>query len=138
MKFDPTVSVGDLLVLVGFLFTIYALWINYKQLKRNEVVERAGFVAGIVEQLFTDVEQRKFFYLLDYEEFEFTENLLDDFKGSDSERLLDTLLMKYDYIGGLVRRDVLQLKDIEFISFEIIQVFKNVQVGNYVRWLDSV
>lgn len=63
--------------------------------------------------------------------------IFDDFKGSKSERLLVTLLMNYDYIGSLVRRDVIELNDIEFISVVIVQVFKNEQVGRYIHWLDS-
>ena len=65
------------------------------------------------------------------------EKKIDKFKGSDEERWLDAILYRYDVIGRMVRTNTIPLNDIEYVLFEIIQVYKNKDVINYLKWLDG-
>jgi hypothetical protein len=107
------------------------------QFWRNARVQQAQFVSNLIRDHFEREELRRFFYRVDYEEFEFSKEDLAGFKGSDDERLLDELLYKYNHVAQLVRLGVIALSDIEFIMFEMIQIFKNTAVIEYISWLDG-
>lgn len=93
----------------------------------------------LIKELFDDSELRKFFYKIDYEKFHFSTNkeFLENFKGSDDERRLDSLLFKYNYVGKLVRNKYLDIDDINFLIFPMLQVYNNIDVKRYLDWLDS-
>ena len=93
----------------------------------------------LIKELFDDSELRKFFYKVDYEEFKFDTNkeFLEKFKGSDDERRLDSLLFKYNYVGKLVRDQYLDIDDINFLIFPMLQVYNNLDIKRYFDWLDS-
>ena len=98
--------------------------------------KKHNFLANITNDLFDDTDLRKFFYEIDYEKFSFSEGKLDEFKGSDQERHLDALLYRYNLLGRLVRMKVLRRTEIEFMFFEMTQVFKNAEVSKYLSWLE--
>ncbi|MFX0556939.1 hypothetical protein ACOCEA_09075 [Maribacter sp. CXY002] len=108
-------------------------------MKESSRVNRVRFIYDLTNDLFADDKIREFFYKIDYEkfEFEFDDKKIEKFKGSDEERWLDTILYRYDVIGRMVRTETMPLKDIEYILFEIIQVYKNKDVRNYLKWLDG-
>lgn len=93
----------------------------------------------LIKDLFNDSESRKFYYDIDYGKFVFKDekNFLEKFKGSDDERRLDSLLYKYNYVGRLVNTGYLDINDIDFLVFPMLQVFNNENVQNYLEWLDK-
>ena len=93
----------------------------------------------LIKDLFDDSEIRKFYYRIDYNQFEFNtdDSFLEKFKGGDDERRLDSLLFKYNYIGKLVRNKYLEIDDINFLIFPMLQVYNNSSVQKYLQWLDS-
>jgi len=124
----------DIATIVAALVAAIGATVAVIQLRRNFRVTKAQFVASTAKDFFDDSELRKFFYQIDYEKFSFD---LGSFKGSDEERRLDALLYRYNHIAGLVRIKILTTRDIEFILFELAQVFKNSEVRKYIQWLDS-
>lgn len=132
MRFDPTITINAVVLGIGLILTAATLLLNFVQLRRNWRVQKAQFLANITNDLFDDTELRKFFYAIDYEKFSFSEAKIEEFKGSDNERHLDALLYRYNLLGRLVRMNILQRSEIEFILFEMAQVFKNSEVAKYV------
>lgn len=137
MNFDPTITIGNIVLAVGLFITAIGLWINFIQLRRGWRVQKAQFLTSITNDLFNDSDLRKFFYEIDYEKFTFSEENLEHFKGSDQERYLDSLLYRYNLLGRLVRMGLLNVNEIEFLIFEMAQIFKNPEVSNYISWLEK-
>lgn len=139
MNFDWTVNTGNVLTAVGFTATVIGLTLTGKQMARNGKTQRAQFILNVIDDLFSDNEDRKFFYKVDYEQFHFspTPEGLKAFKGSDDERHLDSLLYRYDSIGRMIRMKIIQMSDVEPFLFEIIQVLRNPAVCEYISWLES-
>jgi hypothetical protein len=127
-------STSDIIALSSSLFTSFGVLIAIFQLHQTNKIERARFVRDIASDVFGDTDLRDFFYKIDYEKFLFDQS---SFRGSKDERLLDTLLIRYDSIAKLVRLKVLSLDDIEPFMFDYIQIFKNKDVDAYLQWLRS-
>ena len=137
MTFNAEITVGHIIVFLGFLGTLIGLAMNFFQLRRTTTVQKNDFLFRVTNDLFTDSEFRKFFYLIDYEKFKFDSDNPHKFKGTDDERHIDALLYRYDLLARLVKSNIFRLRDIEFIAFEIIQVMKNKEVNKYLEWLDK-
>jgi len=135
--FNNELSIGTVIIFLGFLATSIGLGLNFLQLRRTAKVQRNDFLFKVTNDLFTDSEFRKFFYKIDYEKFKFDSDNPNNFKETDDERHLDALLYRYDLLSRLVRTKILTLSDIEFAAFEIVQVMKNTEVNKYLTWLDN-
>ena len=131
------VTLGNLISVLGFIATAIGLFLAIKQMRRNLKIQKSNVILKITDELFQDNEQRQFFYKIDYEKFEFNLDKLESFKGSDDERRLDSLLYKYDAISKLIRMALIDVEDIEFLLFEIVQVMHNKEVKKYIKWLDG-
>ena len=88
----------------------------------------------ITERYFSNEEVRKFYYKLDYNQFDWTEKT---FVGSDEERWLDHLVYTFDLVGQLVRMGAVTKKEVEILAFQASRVLNNVSVKKYLRWLDG-
>jgi hypothetical protein len=111
MNFDWTVNTGNVLTAVGFTGTIIGLILTGKQMSRNGKTQRAQFILNVIDDLFSDNDGRKFFYKVDYGQFQFSSTAegLKAFRGSDDERHLDSLLYRCDSIGRMVRMRIIQM-----------------------------
>ena len=134
MEFKPEFSIDGIIQIVGFTFAIIGLSMTYIQMKRTAKTNRIKFISDLTNDLLNDNDIRDFFYKLDYEKFKFK---VGDFKSSKEERWLDSILFKYDVIGKMVLNKALTIPEIEFVLFEIIQVYKNKEVQKYLKWLDK-
>lgn len=136
MKFNPEFNLSQLILFLGFVATTIGLFLTIRQMRRGAKVQRLDFLFRITNDLFTNSDFREFFYKIDYEQFTFDVARIDDFKHSPAERHLDALLYRYDLLARLVRSRVLNVSDIEFVAFEVVQVLKNVHVRKYLSWLE--
>lgn len=131
------ITLGNLISFLGFIATAIGLFVAVKQMKRNFKIQKSNLILKITDELFEDSAQRQFFYKIDYERFKFDLDNLDSFKESDDERRLDSLLYKYDAISKVIRMKLIDIEDIEFLMFEIIQVLENKEVQKYISWLEN-
>lgn len=129
--------VRDFVAIVALAVAIISAGVAILTLRRNSRVQKAQFVANLTRDFFQDSDLRRFFYRIDYERFRFDSKEVAEFKGSEDERHLDALLYQYNMVGRLVRVGVISPEDVEFLLFEIVQVFKNADVKRYIAWLDT-
>jgi hypothetical protein len=134
LEWNPQVSIGDFLTIIGFAFTLIGLIFAVIEIRRNTRVQRAQFLLEFTERYFSDSDVRKFYYKLDYNEFELD---FDKFIGSNEERWLDSLIYTYDIIGRLVKMKVLNTEEVDIIAFQASRVLKNSEVIKYLNWLDE-
>ncbi|WP_299362164.1 hypothetical protein [Winogradskyella sp.] len=137
MNFNFDITIDTIVSIIGFAFAIIGIWFTYKQMKETSRVNRVKFIYDLTNDLFGDDKIREFFYKIDYEKFTFNLEEIDKFKDSSEERWLDAILYRYDVIGRMVKTKTIPLNDIDYILFEIIQVYKNKDVKNYLKWLDG-
>jgi hypothetical protein len=129
--------VRDAATIIALLVGSVSAAVAVLTLRRNSRVQKAEFVASLAKDFYDDSDLRKFYYKIDYEEFKFDLDKLDSFKGSEDERRLDALLFRYNMVGRLVRLRTISISDIEFMIFELVQVFKNAEVAKYISWLSD-
>ncbi len=137
MSFDRIKDVLPFITAIGPFVAAFGLMLTVIQLYRNWKIQKAQFLTTIIKDFFADDGLRRFFYKIDYGKFEFDENKIEEFKHSDDERWLDTLLYRYDLLGRLVRMKLLALDDLEFLAFELSRVFNDEEVNKYIKWLES-
>jgi len=139
MKFVPEITIDGIIQIIGFFIALGAFLIAFRQMTETSKVNRIKFIYDLTNDLFGDNKLREFFYKIDYDKFKFStkEEDLKKFKGSNEERWLDSILYRYDVIGRMVRSNVIPLKDLEYVLFEIVQVYKNKHVKKYIKWLDG-
>lgn len=134
LQWNPEVTFGDILTVVGFAFTILSLIFAAREVRRNTLAQRTQFLLDFTERYFSDNDVRKFFYKIDYNKFQFD---LDEFICSDEERWLDSLLYTFDVIGRMVRTGAVTLDEVSIIAFQASRVLRSPEVEKYLRWLDK-
>jgi hypothetical protein len=134
LQWNPEVTFGDALTIVGFVFTILTLVFTALEIRRNTLAQRIKFLLDLTERYFSDTAVRKFFYKVDYRQFRFDE---DTFTGTDEERWLDSLLYTFDLIGFMVRTKAVRLDEVRIIAFQASRVLNNDEVKKYLLWLDE-
>lgn len=127
----------DFVAVIALVVAMTGAVVAVLTLLRNSRVQKAQFIANLTKDFFQDSDLRKFFYKIDYEKFRFDSTKLAEFKGSEDERHLDLLLYQYNMVGRLVRLRVVSQEDVEFLLFEMVQVFNNAEVKKYIAWLDT-
>ncbi|EMN7430270.1 hypothetical protein WB904_002798 [Vibrio parahaemolyticus] len=137
LKFSSTVTIGNVLVFFSLLIATLGLLVNLVQLRRNYKVNKAQFLQSVVSDLFEDSEFRKFWYRVDYNQFHFNEKCVNEFIGSEDERHLDALLIKYNILCRYVRMGLLKKNEVEFLLFDIARAFHNPSVIAYISWLEN-
>ncbi|HEU0054602.1 MAG TPA: hypothetical protein VFQ39_15550, partial [Longimicrobium sp.] len=69
MHWKPEVGIGDILTSLGFLLTTIGLAFAIIQLRQNALERRAQFLLDLTDRYFSDIEVRRFYYRLDYNQF---------------------------------------------------------------------
>lgn len=136
MRVDISV-LRDFVAVLALVVAMTGAVVAVLTLLRNSRVQKAQFIANLTKDFFQDSDLRKFFYKIDYERFRFDPANVAEFKGSEDERYLDALLYQYNMVGRLVRLGVVSQEDMEFLLFEMVQVFKNADVKKYIAWLEG-
>jgi hypothetical protein len=127
----------DFVAVLALVVAMTSAVVAVLTLLRNSRVQKAQFIANLTKDFFQDSDLRKFFYKVDYEKFRFDPTKVAEFKGSEDERHLDALLYQYNMVGRLVRLGVISQEDVEFLLFEMVQVFKNTEIQKYITWLET-
>lgn len=124
--------------LVGLLFAYLQFRLSRKANEITAAAARASFVLEIHRWFRQNLDETKFFYRLDYDTcadgFSFEPA---SFPHSEDEQHLDALLYKLVFVGGLLRRGVLDREDLEWMRFIVLTVLSNEQVQKYLEWLQT-
>ena len=127
---------------IGFLFAL-------RELHRSTQVQRAQALLDATQRYFGDVEVRRLYYDLDYNQITLVfendhpkkwiraDSSHVPFIGSNEERCLDSLLYSLDTIGRIVELGVLKSKDAKIFAFQAQRILKNPEVTKYLNWLDG-
>lgn len=134
MIWNPELGWEQIFTLFGFIAAVISLIFAAREVRRNTLAQRAGFLLTLTERYFADNEIRKFYYQIDYHHFIFD---LKSFVGSDEERWLDTLLYTFDVIGSLVRMNGVTINEVKIFAFQASRVLNNPEVKKYLAWLDE-
>lgn len=112
---------------VGVTVSVRSFWSNVRTAK-------AKFVTDLTES-FLEKELHGFWYRLDYSKhpkgWRFN---LANFRMSDDERLLDTLLYKFAVVGHMLKTNAIAAADIEVLIPMCRQTFENEEVRKYLRF----
>jgi hypothetical protein len=134
LKWDPTVKLGDVLTGIGFLVTALSVLFAGLTLRRTIKVQRGDFLLKLTERYFQDAEVRALYLKIDWNQWTFDRRKL----GNDpEEHLLDRLLYLFDEIGQLLRLGVLDKRQAAVFAFQASRVFRNKDIQEYLRLLDS-
>jgi hypothetical protein len=118
-RWNPDVTPADVLTMIGFTLTFIAVVAAVRGIRHNQAVERGRFLSEVMDRLFRDDSVRKFWYQLDYDQWQFDQN---SFPGSDEERWLDHLLYQFALVARLVKLGVLSQEEVTAIGFEAARV----------------
>lgn len=128
----------SVLGLIGLLFAFLQFRLSRKANEASAQAARSSFVLEIHKWFRENSDEVRFFYSLDYESkpnsFKFDPEL---FPHSEDEHHLDAILYKLVFVGGLVRRGVLELRDVSWMSFIVSAVMGNEEIQAYLSWLQT-
>lgn len=131
MTIDFTITIGDILSLIGILIAILlAFW----QLSITNKQNRSEIILGMMDKHIADAETLQMLYMLEYGNFSFEP---DKFPMSAEEKILDKLLYSFDQIAKLHELGILKKEDLSLIEYDYLRVFTNIEVQKYFKFLDS-
>lgn len=142
MILQSAVDIASLTVSTLGLIGLLLAYLQFRlSRKANEVTaesSRSSFILEIHKWFRENPEEVAFFYRLDYESrqgaFIFD---AEKFPHSDDERQLDAILYKLVFVGGLLRRGVIDQEDIAWMEFIVSAVLSNAEVQKYLVWLQT-
>src|SRR5205085_6581894 len=117
-----SLSITDVVALIGLFLTGFGLIFAALQLRQNNITRRAELLLAIINQYFNNPNQRKLYYQLDYNQFRFDPNR---FQGSEEEQALDGILYNLDVIGRLLRIGAITIEEAHTFEFEVQRVLRN-------------
>jgi hypothetical protein len=126
------VSIGT--PITGMLIAAIGIFYAIKTYRSNSRTNRAKFVFDLTESFLKEKELREFWYRLDYQNPQSWKFVLNIFRHSQDERLLDTLLYKFVVIGQMLRSGAIGVEDIEGLFIMCRQIFGNTEVQDYLRF----
>lgn len=135
LQWIPEFRPADVLTVIGFLATGFALWFTWREFRRNGRVQRAQFLLDITNRYFSDAEIKNLYYQIEWEKFKFNYETLGH--GGKEEQALDNLLYTFDIIGHLVKIGTLNKEDVNIIAYQAARVLNNAEVQKYLVWLDG-
>lgn len=136
MNFNPVVSLGDVITIIGLLIGLLGLAFAIRQLKLSALTVRGDFLWRIFSEFFTNKNISDAFYQqFEYQKFKYIPG---EFHGVDKVEIpVDCILKYFDSIGKLVRTGILEMDDIDIVRYEIIRCYKNEELHEYLKFLDG-
>ena len=124
--------------LIGLLLAYFQFRLSRKANELTAESSRSSFILEIHKWFRETPEEVAFFYRLDYASrkgaFIFDP---ENFPHSDDERQLDAILYKLVFVGGLLRRGIVNQEDIAWMEFIVSAVLSNAEVQKYLTWLQT-
>ena len=111
----------------------YGLYFNYKQMKTNNAQRKNELISNVLFKLLEDKDIAIMFSKLEYNEFKYNDN----FHYSKEERKLDKILVLFNIVSKQYYDNLIDLDDIEEVTYDMMTVYKNKEVQNYLTYLDS-
>ena len=130
-QFQNTVSIADITNIVLLLVAIIGIFFTYYQIKQGFKTQRAVFFKELYLTLFSDEVIRKAFYQIEYDRFVYDAS----FHGSSSEKTIDRLLSFIDLVCEIYEQKVITKREMSFFKYEIIRVYMNDNIQNYLKFL---
>jgi hypothetical protein len=128
------VNLSDIVLIFSLILAFIGLMLNYFQMKKEFNKQKAEFLNNIFTEFYSDKDIKEAFYLIEYGEFNYDSG---NFHGSELEKKIDKLLFYFDKIGKLYKMNVLTMKEISVLEYEMSRVLKNRQIKNYCEFLDK-
>jgi len=134
MTIELKVTIGDIVATIGLLFASVGLFLNWWQLRKDNIRKRAEFIIQNFNQYLIDSDSAQMFYKLEYGNFVYNEV---DFHGSPEEIKLDKLLRYFERIAALYEMGVLSLEDLALVEYEFLRINQNPAIRDYYAFLDE-
>ena len=124
----------DLITILGLLLATLGLWVNWLQLRRKALTDRAQLLVTIYDQYMNNVDTLRILYDIAYDRFTYSA----DFHESATEKALDRLLFYFDKIAILQHLGAITLTDIGIVADDMREVYMNREVQSYFEFLDRL
>ncbi len=117
---------------LSFTFVMVGGSVAIGTLLHNARTNRSRFVIDITELFLKDEEVRKFWYRVNYEQWQFD---LSNFRGSEEEQNIDTILYRFAIVGQLLRNQSISCRDLVNTYWIVRQFLVNEQIKEYMRFV---
>jgi hypothetical protein len=131
LEFQPNVSIADIINGILLLIAIVGIYLTRSQIRDSRKIQQASFFKELYTSLFSDPDIREAYYQIEYGRFTYDNS----FHGSQQEKQLDRLLSFVDLICYLYDEGLLTASEMRFFHYEIVQVYHNPNVRNYLEFL---
>jgi len=111
----------------------YGLYLNYKQMKTNNTQRKNELISNVLFKLLDDKDISNIFYKLEYNAFKYS----DSFHHSKEEVKLDKILVLFNILSKQYYDNLIEIDDIEEISYDMMTVYQNQEVQKYLAFLDG-
>ena len=125
-------DIKDVLLIFISIPGIFALIYTARSLEHSRITTRVETLKEVLWSFLNDDEERKFFYKLDYKQWEFDP---DTFRGSEYERNLDGMIYKLCFLGYSHACGAMDTESLGVFKFITATVFYNPEVQKYLGWV---
>ena len=127
-------NTGDFINSLLFVATLIGAICAYFQIRVLNKQKRADLILQLCNRFYDDENMQEIYYKIEYSEFSYNST---EFHHSIEERQLDTLLGHFDNIAQLFEMRIIEAADLQFIRYEFKTVIENIQVNQYLEFLDG-
>ena len=122
-------KINTALLLVTTFGVLAAFW----QIRVAARAQRATFLKDLYMQLRSDAAVAEAFYLIEYGEFQYSQ----DFHGSELEPKIDRLLTLVDLVCEMRAQGIMTKREMSFFEYQFSRVAQNMNVLAYLEFLNG-
>ncbi|RLG27099.1 hypothetical protein DRN85_01100 [Methanosarcinales archaeon] len=126
------ISIADLLLAASILIAAVGLFLNFLQMRKNNLQKRAEYMINLYNQYTSDPDMTDIYYKIEYGEFDYNE----EFHQSSEEKKLDKLLGFFENIAKLYTMKNITLDDLKYSAYEFLVIYQDNSVKQYIRFLE--
>lgn len=134
ITWNNVISIGDLLLTLSILIASIGLFLNFLQMRKNNLQKRAEYMINLYNQYASDPDMIDIYYKIEYGEFYYNE----EFHQSPEEKKLDKLLGFFENIAKLyiMKNITFTLDDLKYVAYEFLVIYQDKSVKQYLQFLE--
>jgi len=127
------ISIADLLLVISILIAAVGLFLNFLQMRKNNLQKRAEYMINLYNQYASDSDMIDVYYEIEYGKFDYHEG----FHQSSEEKKLDKLLGFFENIAKLYIMKNITLDDLKYVAYEFLVIYQDNSVKQYIQFLEQ-
>jgi len=123
------------IIQLGLLvFAVVGLFLTFRQSRTANRQKSIEYILNLVQHHAGRKEMLDAYYAIEYGQFTYDAS----FHNSPLEKEIDALLGYYDTVARVYRAGQLRIRDLEFMAYAFVVIYRNTEIRKYLEFLDGL